>query len=194
MQCPPPDTQDPAEEGGIFSGLLDDPIRNIVAFLHRLCGMDLQAHLPWTLETLLERYRKLNVSCRSLITLHAHAHWINLLLRCPDVGMQNGFSSPSRSKKNPSARFGSASPARLCTPALLQPLLATRGGVVPTTNRHHPLLVRHSFSREEVVRLHDAARSDPMDHLLLLLHTRWVRALSLSHRAAFSPPPFASVA
>ena len=135
-------------------------MRNLMGFLHRLCGTDLMAAAPWTLSSLLERYRDLKIACRTPATLHAHAHWINLLRRCPGMGAQEEDL--------------------VCTPAMLQPLLQK-----PIQTGRHPrsaLLARHSFSEEEVLRLHRAAiASGPMDRLLLLLHPGTGRGGPLPH-------------
>ena len=61
-------------------------MQNMTGFLWRLCGLDLQTGAPWTVEALLARYQRLHIVCRSLITVHAHSHWINLLVQCPEFG------------------------------------------------------------------------------------------------------------
>ena len=128
-------------------------MRKLMGSLHRLWGTDLMTAAPWTLAILLDRYRKLRITCRTPAILHAHAHWINLLRRCPGMG-------------------GAAQEEDVvCTPAMLQPLLQ-RPLLLPARHPRSALLVRHSFSKEEVLRLHRAAiSSGPMDWLLLLLRS-----------------------
>ena len=152
------------EQGCVACGARPLSIRNLLAFLFRLCGP--QPLAPWTLDELLRRYAALRVECRTLSTVRAHAHWINLLLR------SGGGAGPS------------------CTCARLLPLLHTP----PPLRAHRGCGERHAFDPEEVLRLHAAAAADPYDRLMLLIRPRRgplprSGAPPPHHRAACGGPP-----
>lgn len=81
----------------------------MLGFLYRLCGDDLRTAAPWSLPTLLERYRTLDISCKTILAVRAHAHWINVLLRCPGFGNHSATDNVMP----------------LCTVSRLRPLLNT---------------------------------------------------------------------
>lgn len=132
--------------------------RNLLGFLYRLCGDRLRSDRPWSMRTLLDRYKSLRIRCQTTLAVRAHAHWISILVRCPGWGMVAEDDGGTNNNNN----------SVECTLARLRPLLSP-DAPPPTRHSVAATLRQHAFSPEEVRRLHEAAASDPLDRLLLLL-------------------------